>query len=841
MGCGGSKQKAQDPKKKDAKAAETKSSTANNNAAPAGKGTGAASAAPKVKAVTGSSKHTGVTNVINGITLVSHTKTVLSDLNSKELDLHFDVPDHILLLPVLMQDAKSFPRNTLLLQNGRKRTIKVLFPNDGDFTLEIKKKSVVDSGYSDGVTYYISDAQACNPSENFPQFSGNMFKNGNLLLSPLDGKLKHGETYTFRLKMPHAEEVKVIVGGKEHKLIDNNNIFGGRIKIEDGESVNVMARRPGQNFGPILSYNIISTKKVGPLELLSHPSQTIETLLAKKLELQLEAPQHVVINPVLKKDGKTFPNHTLLRQDGQKRNVKVLFPEDGDYELVIQSKVVTADSYKDAFTYEIYDAKAALSHEVFPKYQGRMFKNGNILVGPTDGLLQKGDVYDFRLRLPNADHAKVSQGSKTVVLKEENDFFEGKFKVTGTEAVFVHLKVGDRDWDQILEYPVITPPLSNGIELISHPDTTISNLRAREFEAHFEVPDHIVLAASLTQGSETFPQNVLLVQNGKKRHVKVFFPKDGDFKLNIQKKVVTAEAFSEGVTYSISGAKGAQPINRYPIAAGMLAKNGNLLLNPIQGVLRAGQAYNFKLKLPHAESVQVVAGGKTTSLVETNDVFEGQVSSSVGEIKVQAKREGGAFEDIATYKAQDLPVQNKLTLVSHPDTSLTNIGAQEIDFVFEAPGHLVVSALLKSGDKEYANNTLVWQKGLQRIVRTTFPTDGEFTLHIKQKIAVASEWSDGVTYTITKPIGSDETFPTLHGILQKNGNLLLNPILGKLKTGQKYNFKLKLPSAESVKVNSTELVEQNDVFEGVVEATADTTVFVKRFEKDFEKAVTYDA
>eukprot|EP00826_Nyctotherus_ovalis_P020837 TRINITY_DN16612_c0_g2_i1.p1 TRINITY_DN16612_c0_g2~~TRINITY_DN16612_c0_g2_i1.p1 ORF type:complete len:410 (+),score=93.82 TRINITY_DN16612_c0_g2_i1:165-1394(+) len=56
-----------------------------------------------------------------------------------------------------------------------------------------------------------------------------------ILIEPLSGPLKRGETVKFRIKMEKAEEAAVIVGEKWTQLKENEGVFEGEVKISNGD------------------------------------------------------------------------------------------------------------------------------------------------------------------------------------------------------------------------------------------------------------------------------------------------------------------------------------------------------------------------------------------------------------------------------------------------------------------------------------------------------------------------------------------------------------------------------------------------------------------------------
>jgi hypothetical protein len=70
----------------------------------------------------------------------------------------------------------------------------------------------------------------------------------------------------------------------------------------------------------------------------------------------------------------------------------------------------------------------------------------------------------------------------------------------------------------------------------------------------------------------------------------------------------------------------------------------------VDGILRAGQRYSFRLRAPGALEVAVVAGGRWTRLAAQGEEFVGEVTAVRGAVVVYAKYDSTPeFEGLLRY------------------------------------------------------------------------------------------------------------------------------------------------------------------------------------------------
>ena len=70
----------------------------------------------------------------------------------------------------------------------------------------------------------------------------------------MHAKLKRGSTQVFKIQVPRAEEMAVIMGDNWHHLKKEGDMFIGNIEIQD-KNIRVFAKFPGQEqYAGLLEY-----------------------------------------------------------------------------------------------------------------------------------------------------------------------------------------------------------------------------------------------------------------------------------------------------------------------------------------------------------------------------------------------------------------------------------------------------------------------------------------------------------------------------------------------------------------------------------------------------------
>ena len=85
------------------------------------------------------------------------------------------------------------------------------------------------------------------------------------------------------------------------------------------------------------------------------------------------------------------------------------------------------------------------------------------------------------------------------------------------------------------------------------------------------------------------------------------------------------------------------------MAYGKFSEAGAYLFSPLEGKLKAGSSYLFRIRVPGAENVSVVCGDEWTDLAPRGDLFEGNATAGKGDIGVYAKFQGAGWDGLVSY------------------------------------------------------------------------------------------------------------------------------------------------------------------------------------------------
>jgi len=142
-----------------------------------------------------------------------------------------------------------------------------------------------------------------------------------------------------------------------------------------------------------------------------------------------------------------------------------------------------------------------------------------------------------------------------------------------------------------------------------------------------------------------------LVQvGGGQARVDAAFPGPGDYLLRLFAKPQGAEgSLSWVMDYRVQASRGTSEA-AFPMSFGAFGARGVTLLEPLTGLLQAGRTYRFRLRVPGALDVAVVAGGQWTHLTQSGEEWAGEAAAAAGNVVVYAKYDPtGNFTGLLRY------------------------------------------------------------------------------------------------------------------------------------------------------------------------------------------------
>jgi hypothetical protein len=110
-------------------------------------------------------------------------------------------------------------------------------------------------------------------------------------------------------------------------------------------------------------------------------------------------------------------------------------------------------------------------------------------------------------------------------------------------------------------------------------------------------------------------------------HITAIFPRAGSYSLRILvKEKFAPKPFEEALSYRVESSTGLQEPYGFPTAFATFSERDALLSSPLDRYLHPGKAQRFRLTLPGACSVSVIAGRDLFPLARSGDEFEGTVT-----------------------------------------------------------------------------------------------------------------------------------------------------------------------------------------------------------------------
>lgn len=189
-----------------------------------------------------------------------------------------------------------------------------------------------------------------------------------------------------------------------------------------------------------------------------------------------------------------------------------------------------------------------------------------------------------------------------------------------------------------------------GLEVASHPHIEIEcdgNLTVA-----FTGPDDALVRARVGAAQASDDVAPTFVQHdGDKLKVNASFPHAGDYLLRLYaKKRGDQGPYDWAADYMVKVSQAPAQAASYPQEMATFQESSSRLYAPLSGRLKAGGTEAFKLSVPGAEAVAVVAGGDWQQLEKHGDVWEGEAKAKGDQLQVAARFPGSqSFYILLTY------------------------------------------------------------------------------------------------------------------------------------------------------------------------------------------------
>jgi len=189
----------------------------------------------------------------NGLKVDSHPYRLIEA--EQQVMVTIFAPENVLMSAVLYQGRKRVDKTFTFVQRKSERyEIHAVFKNPGDYLLRLFAKDEPNNDYLPALDYEVKASQGMPGNIGFPKATALFKENNGYLDIPKNRYLTANATQTFKLAMPTAEKVAVIVGDQWFHLQKQNGFFKGDVKISKGK-ISVYAKLPGnKRYGSLLEY-----------------------------------------------------------------------------------------------------------------------------------------------------------------------------------------------------------------------------------------------------------------------------------------------------------------------------------------------------------------------------------------------------------------------------------------------------------------------------------------------------------------------------------------------------------------------------------------------------------
>jgi hypothetical protein len=236
------------------------------------------------------------------------------------------------------------------------------------------------------------------------------------------------------------------------------------------------------------------------------------------------------------------------------------------------------------------------------------------------------------------------------------------FMTPPSQFIYDHFPEEDR-W-QLLDEPVSKLKFENmvylqsdffnlGLELAGQENGTIN--ADGQVNLSIYAPDDVLMMAGLeyangrTQGKAGLDRYTFCQRDGDRYDIYAQFPGPGSYILKAYaKQKDDTGKYDSVLEYRINASSGEES-GGFPMTYGKFTEAGAYLLGPLQGRLKAGESYHFKIKVPGAGNVSVVSGEKWSQLASLGDLFEGNATAGKGDVGVYARFQGEQWEGMVRY------------------------------------------------------------------------------------------------------------------------------------------------------------------------------------------------
>jgi len=187
-----------------------------------------------------------------GLKLGQRNGTIGAD---KQINVSIYAPADVLMMAKLEYADGAAARDgySFCQREGERYDIYAQFPRPGSYILKAYAKQKDDPGKYNSVLEYRINA-ASGGGAGFPMAFDKFSETGAYLYGPLEGKLVAGSSYSFRIRVPGAQEVAVVCGDEwTHLAMRGGDLFEGNATAKKGD-VGVFGNFGGKGWEGLVRY-----------------------------------------------------------------------------------------------------------------------------------------------------------------------------------------------------------------------------------------------------------------------------------------------------------------------------------------------------------------------------------------------------------------------------------------------------------------------------------------------------------------------------------------------------------------------------------------------------------
>jgi len=190
-----------------------------------------------------------------GLTVDSHPHRLIEV--EKQVMVTLLAADHALMSAIVYKNNNRLDKSLVFVQKkAGQYEIRAVFPSPGDYILRLFAKRNDDSSdsYQQALDYQVNVSQGLSGKIGFPKTYSLFKKHDGYLHSPMQRHLDAGKNYPFKLTLPTAQQVVVVIGNQSTVLDKQDTYFVGDVAISPGE-VGVYGKFSGEKrYGSLLQY-----------------------------------------------------------------------------------------------------------------------------------------------------------------------------------------------------------------------------------------------------------------------------------------------------------------------------------------------------------------------------------------------------------------------------------------------------------------------------------------------------------------------------------------------------------------------------------------------------------